>query len=486
MKSNSELPSPVVQAAQPPSAVRRWRKIAKLFGGLLLLLVLAPLITYLVWQARGRKLLRMQLAHIEGSGDPLTTNELRTEHTVPVGTRDVTGIWVAALKPFDGPAFTAIAGETPLVGTGKTDLPPLHQPLDATDEELMQQFVSAMEPSLAAIRSAANEQGIVRYQRDFRQGPALLLPDAEQLRQAVWSLQTEFELLVRHNDLDLAIRNLATRVAAGETLRDEPIVMSMLHRIEIQRLNFCDIVRLVETRKLDDAQLAELQRMIRPIDIHGQLHRAMVGERAMVWHAFNGPWRMTINPDRTAPHETTRDVRDVSRPEDCALSMKLMTHVVDAAKDPLPAVLEAGDNVRHDLKSVVGRNYLNRRRYAITAVMVPGTDFIANVDGRGEVERDLLDAALAARRYHLKHGTVPKSINDLAPDFLPQIPRDSFDGQPVRMQPSGDGVVLYSVGENRTDDGGLASTEHRMRDVVMAVRLMTIRSADGDEPSETE
>jgi hypothetical protein len=63
-------------------------------------------------------------------------------------------------------------------------------------------------------------------------------------------------------------------------------------------------------------------------------------------------------------------------------------------------------------------------------------------------------AAVALERYRLRHGRWPGALADLVPDLLPAVPRDPFDGQPLRYRRLADGVVIYSVGADETDDGG--------------------------------
>jgi hypothetical protein len=64
-------------------------------------------------------------------------------------------------------------------------------------------------------------------------------------------------------------------------------------------------------------------------------------------------------------------------------------------------------------------------------------------------------AAVALKRYELRHGQLPQSLAALAPEFLTEEPHDFMDGQPLRYRLNSDGsFVLYSVGEDGRDDGG--------------------------------
>jgi len=69
---------------------------------------------------------------------------------------------------------------------------------------------------------------------------------------------------------------------------------------------------------------------------------------------------------------------------------------------------------------------------------------------------DGLGLYVAIERYRLANGgRPPRSLDDLVPTFLPTIPRDHYapDGA-FRYTVLGDTYTLYSIGLDRTDDGG--------------------------------
>ena len=79
----------------------------------------------------------------------------------------------------------------------------------------------------------------------------------------------------------------------------------------------------------------------------------------------------------------------------------------------------------------------------------------ANVTMANLTRRELVSAAVAIKRYHLKHGTWPANLEDLTPEFLASVPIDYMDGKPLRYRRNPDNTwTLYSVGENFKDDGG--------------------------------
>lgn len=67
---------------------------------------------------------------------------------------------------------------------------------------------------------------------------------------------------------------------------------------------------------------------------------------------------------------------------------------------------------------------------------------------------DLARVACALERHRLCNGRYPEQLTDLLPRFLDALPHDLHDGQPLRLRTTADHVLLYSIGENGTDDLG--------------------------------
>jgi hypothetical protein len=79
---------------------------------------------------------------------------------------------------------------------------------------------------------------------------------------------------------------------------------------------------------------------------------------------------------------------------------------------------------------------------------------------RAETERSLVLTAISLKRYGLRAGKSPTTLELLVPEFLPSIPIDYMDGQPIKYRLERDNTsVLYSVGEDCKDDGGDSSVQ---------------------------
>ena len=66
--------------------------------------------------------------------------------------------------------------------------------------------------------------------------------------------------------------------------------------------------------------------------------------------------------------------------------------------------------------------------------------------------------ACALERYHLAHNAYPDTFDTLVPQYIQTIPHDIIGGQPLHYRRISDGrFLLYSIGWNEKDDGGIPS-----------------------------
>jgi len=64
---------------------------------------------------------------------------------------------------------------------------------------------------------------------------------------------------------------------------------------------------------------------------------------------------------------------------------------------------------------------------------------------------------LALKAFKLATGRLPKTLDELVPEYLAAVPLDDFDGKPLRYSP--EKKILYSVGKDLKDEGGSTKEE---------------------------
>jgi hypothetical protein len=89
-------------------------------------------------------------------------------------------------------------------------------------------------------------------------------------------------------------------------------------------------------------------------------------------------------------------------------------------------------------------------------MLMPAIGQCATVVTRADARHAVACVAVAAASYRAEKGRMPETLDALVPEYLPAVPRDPFDGKPLRMVTRGGSLVFYSIGPDMKDDGGAA------------------------------
>ena len=93
----------------------------------------------------------------------------------------------------------------------------------------------------------------------------------------------------------------------------------------------------------------------------------------------------------------------------------------------------------------------------LVKIGIPNFTRAAQTTAYNQTMVDEAQFVCALERYHLAHGEYPETLDALMPQFIKKLPHDIIGGQPLQYQRTNDGkFLLYSVGWNETDDGGIA------------------------------
>lgn len=93
--------------------------------------------------------------------------------------------------------------------------------------------------------------------------------------------------------------------------------------------------------------------------------------------------------------------------------------------------------------------------YAIAQITVPAHVRSVEAWDRVVAQTTLMEVGLALSQYHAEHGEYPEALEAAAAYLDGAVPGDPRTGAPLAYERRGEGYVLYSVGPNLTDDGGI-------------------------------
>ena len=84
--------------------------------------------------------------------------------------------------------------------------------------------------------------------------------------------------------------------------------------------------------------------------------------------------------------------------------------------------------------------------------------------------KEILQTHLAIHLFQLDENHLPETIDRLVPKYLSSVPQDPFATGPMIYRLSDEGYLLYSVGANRQDDGGIEQDASGRADVLLEPR----------------
>ncbi|MCA9100517.1 MAG: hypothetical protein KDA63_05165 [Planctomycetales bacterium] len=117
----------------------------------------------------------------------------------------------------------------------------------------------------------------------------------------------------------------------------------------------------------------------------------------------------------------------------------------------------------------------------VLRLMMPASHAALTAEVRANVSLDLATTALALALYRACHGEYPETLDLLVPEIMDDVPVDAFADGPLHYERRGEGYLLYSIGQDRRDDGA-TNWSTRMRDGEwMSIEDYEAGGTDGDD-----
>lgn len=304
----------------------------------------------------------------------------------------------------------------------------------------------------------------------------ILLPHLSGLRFASETLRLRAIADLQLNQSDKAAADIQLILRLAEASRNEPFLISHFVRDIIVNFARQPIYEGLAKNRWSDAQLAALDSKWAQLDFLADYQHTMRSEAVFVGRMIDHvqrthqlDWYLATFQSASPPAQKMIDAACGIAPagwfpenklsfskfylDDC-LPLVDMEHrtvspaAVTAAETKLWADLHPPGpyNVLESLfllptGKFMGDKYVPTERFVYAQVCV-----------------DLTRVAIALERYRLAHGQYPNTLDALAPQFLAKVPHDIIGGGNLKYLNTGQNFILYSIGWNGVDDGGLRNT----------------------------
>lgn len=314
----------------------------------------------------------------------------------------------------------------------------------------------------ADARSAART-GFLRPELAGRQGYVALtvpdnpfmtlLPHAQNTREVFELLEIDAKLAALEGRPDRGVAAARAGITATRALGDEPFLISQLVRMagaNVAASTGMQVLAWGEPK--DKAELAALQAAYRAEADYPWLLTGLRGERASLDRAFEGlesgkiaPREFLIGTGAQANNPFVGVGFELYRgllPGDRAMSLKLYTEMLEAAKRPYHEQKQAFAEIKYPYADADGF------RYIISKLTLPAGHKVQQATVRTRAHLLTASAAVACERFRLERGRWPESLDEIPADILPPLPPDPYTGQPLEFRRVADGVLIYAQADD--------------------------------------
>ncbi|HKW28478.1 MAG TPA: hypothetical protein VJT54_04020 [Verrucomicrobiae bacterium] len=345
-------------------------------------------------------------------------------------------------------------------------------PVPAQPQTAAQDVLLALSPydsTIEQLRQAAR----LPYSRfplsyDMEPPAAILLPHLAGLKRCAQVLQLRAIAELQNGQGDKALADVKLMLRLSDSIRTEPFLISHLVRIAIANIALQPVWEGVVAHQWSDAQLAELNSDLATLDFLSDYQTAMRGELMLceigdIEYLRHYPEQ---TPNLSGDGVVNSPLRISGWTIWCAIPNGwFFQNELRCARPMLECYLPVADVNQHMVRpedvrradSTVTGGLKHPNPYNLAGrLFLPALGGAVRRSAYGQELVDLARTAIALERYRLAHGNYPESLDALTPQFIGKIPHDIINGQPLHYQRTADGqFVLYSVGWNETDDGGV-------------------------------
>jgi hypothetical protein len=331
------------------------------------------------------------------------------------------------------------------------------------------------EPDLDLIRDAV-KRPYLRMDGDYEQPITLPIPNFITVRQTAQLLATRVKCCLLVGESDKALRELTLvhdlrrLLEPAPAKRPETLVAAMID-VSVRGLYVDTVAEGMRRHAWNESQLSAIQQQLQQVNLLPLVADSLGDESMFVARTLEKTPPATLAnqqlKQRGAPVNWRERMKDpVYRFLTFAprgwVYQNMVTYV--QASQPIIESFDVEGNqvlpgkikvAAQEIERLANSRWLPYSFLASWAVpnFMQATKTVA-LD-QTQVNEALLACAL--ERYHLARGEYPETIDALSPQFIEKIPHDLIGGQPLKYHRlAADKFLLYSVGWNETDDGGLA------------------------------
>jgi hypothetical protein len=272
-----------------------------------------------------------------------------------------------------------------------------------------------------------------------------------------------------------ALADVKLMLYLADTIKGEPFLISHLVRVAYFQFAIQPVWEGLAERRWTEVQLQELQTQFRNYDFFAGQDQAFKAERAFgvqqievvkrngVRHLF-----AAIGVGKATPREVLFSFAcrmmpsgwyDLEGLNYCTAYDTQIKKIVDPAGKRVFPRQAASNYADYPFPMETTALYSVLHHQMIAAMIFPSVAKTPAKTAVAQTAANQAAIACALERYRLAKGQFPEKLESLTPQYISRLPNDVITGQPYKYRRTDDGqFILYSVGWNEKDDGGVPGT----------------------------
>jgi len=297
-------------------------------------------------------------------------------------------------------------------------------------------------------------------------------PYLKDIQRSAFLLRSSSEALVEERKADAAIAECVTLLKVARAVHNDPAGISFLVEMACCASGLNAVKAVMDRLEPSAGALRQTVEALGDIEDRSRFVLALRGERCEYLPTIakgTGVPEDWGYPSAAHPREQSRVADFMLRPiilADALTYLEIMDTYVGLAQKPWHESKEQWEQQNLHIEQILSTMF---RRRPYTRHLLCGSyhlqcarNFDHYVSRKGCAAQ-----AIALRLYRMKHGQYPEDVAALVPEFLDKLPTDPFSGKDFIYRREGKGFIVYSVGIDRKDDGGVEVPKNRELDDIV-------------------
>lgn len=393
-----------------------------------------------------------ELANIKAKGEPVTLEELAP----PLIPDEENSAFIYE-------EVSEKIGEIPCDIEGL--LSKLSSELTSEEKTTLEKFLNEKEEAISLLdRAMAYKK--CRFPINYEEGYNAEFPHLKYMRKCARLLALESLCQAKKGDVESAVDTSLKIMKISESLSFEPTLISQLVKIAIGGIMINSLEKILSEGNISIRTLEELIDVLEIYreDMSKWLKLAYIGERCLFIETFQKleyffPKDTDIDPEKLKYVMNSRFFKS-----DLLYGIKIFGELISFTELPMNEAvnksnvlaIEVALQAEEAMDGMPFKAWKLCELHIFSAMLLPALNktFITLARNDARIQQTIIVSAL--KLYKIQYGEYPQNISDISPAIISSLPKDPFTSEDFIYRKQYRSFILYSVGENLEDEGGIS------------------------------